>query len=187
MMPLLEQYTKVAIPELKERFGYKNDLAVPKITKVVVNTSFGRLTTGKTKSEAAALYEPIIQDLAVITGQKPVITKAKKSISTFKLRQGMPVGAKVTLRGKKMRDLILKVVNIVLPRTRDFEGLEIKSIDKSGNLTIGIKEHIVFPEISAEKIKRLFGLEVVITTTAKTHEQGLELFRSLGFPIKKNA
>jgi len=187
MMPLLEQHTKVVIPAMKEKFGYKNDMAVPKITKVVVNTSFGRLTTGKTKSEAAALYGPIVEDLAKITGQRPVITKAKKSISTFKLRQGMPVGAKVTLRGIKMNAMIEKVVNIVLPRTRDFEGLEIKSVDKSGNLTIGIKEHIVFPEISAENIKRIFGLEVVITTTAKTHEQGLELFRLLGFPIKKDA
>jgi large subunit ribosomal protein L5 len=187
MISLPEQFKQGAIPHMKEKFGYKNDMAVPKITKVVVNTSFGKLTTGKTKSEAAALYEPIVIDMATITGQRPVVTDAKKSISTFKLRQGMPVGAKVTLRGKKMNAMVEKMVNIVLPRTRDFEGLNIRSIDNSGNLSIGIKEHIVFPEISAENIKRMFGLEVVITTTAKTHEQGLELFRSLGFPIKKDA
>lgn len=187
MISFLEQYKKVSVPHMKEKFGFKNDMAVPRVTKVIVNTSFGTLVTGKTKTEASNLYEPIAEDLAKIAGQKPVITNAKKSISTFKLRQGMPVGAKVTLRGKKMYAMIEKVVNIALPRTRDFEGLAVNSVDRSGNLTIGIKEHIIFPEISSENIKRIFGLEVVIATTAKNQEQGLELFRSLGFPIKKDA
>jgi len=187
MLRLKEKYTKEAIPQMRERFGYKNTLAVPRIEKVVINTSFGRLVTGKSKQETEKEYKGILDALALIAGQKPVLTKAKKSISGFKLRQGMPVGAKVTLRGQKMYDLLDRLIHIVLPRTRDFAGLEPSSVDKEGNLTIGIKEHIVFPEISAEHIKRIFGLELTVATNAKTRKEGLELFKSLGFPLKKNA
>lgn len=187
MMNLAEKYNKEAIKKMKEKFGYNNDFAVPKIKKVIVNTSFGRLTSGLTKSEAEKVYKPIIEDIALIAGQRPVITKAKKSISSFKLREGMPVGAKVTLRGKKMNDLLDRLIHIVLPRTRDFTGLEPKTVDREGNLTIGMKEQIVFPEVSAENVRKIFGLEITTVTSAKTREEALELFRSLGFPIKKDA
>jgi len=187
MMNLVEKYNKEVIKKMKEKFGYTNDLAVPKIQKVVLNTSFGRLTSGSTKSESEKIYSPIVEDLALIAGQRPVITEAKKSISAFKLREGMPVGAKVTLRGKKMNDLLGRLIHIVLPRTRDFVGLEPKTVDREGNLSIGIKEQIVFPEVSAENVRKIFGLEITVVTNAKTKEEGLELFRSLGFPIKKDA
>jgi len=187
MMNLAEKYNKEVIKKMKEKFGYNNNFAVPKIKKVVVNTSFGRLTSDLSKSETEKVYKPIIEDLALISGQRPVITKAKKSISSFKLRQGMPVGAKVTLRGKKMNDLLDRLIHIVLPRTRDFAGLEPKTVDREGNLTIGIKEQIVFPEVSAENVRKIFGLEITTVTNAKTREEALELFRSLGFPIKKDA
>ena len=172
---------------MMEKLGYKNPLAVPKIEKVVVNTSFGRLIAGKGKQESAKLYEEILKDLALICGQRPVLANARKSISGFKLRQGMPVGANVTLRGQKMYDLLERLIHIVLPRTRDFAGIEPSSVDKEGNLTVGIKEHIVFPEVGAEDVKRIFGLEVTVVTNAKTREEGIQLFRLLGFPIKKDA
>ncbi|MBU3918773.1 50S ribosomal protein L5 [Patescibacteria group bacterium] len=186
MMSLLEKYNKEAIAKMKEKFGFKNDLEVPKIKKVVINTSFGRLVAGLGKGDAEKIYKPMIEDLSLIAGQRPVLTDAKKSISTFKLRQGTPIGAKVTLRGTKMNDFLDRLINIVLPRTRDFAGIEPKSIDGGGNLNIGIKEQIVFPEVSAENVRKIFGLEVTITTSAKTKEEALELFRVLGFPIKKD-
>jgi large subunit ribosomal protein L5 len=187
MLRLKEKYKKKAVPAMMEKFGYKNTLAVPQIEKVVINTSFGRLVAGKSKQETEKEYKGILDTLALIAGQKPILTKAKKSISGFKLRKGMPVGANVTLRRQKMYDLLDRLIHIVLPRTRDFSGLEPSSVDKEGNLTIGIKEHIVFPEVSAEDAKRIFGLELTIVTDAKTREEGLELFKSLGFPIKSDA
>ena len=186
MMSLSEKYNKEAIKKMKEKFGYKNDLAVPKIKKVVVNTSFGRLVGGLGKGDAEKIYKPILEDLSLIAGQKPVLTNAKKSISSFKLREGVPIGAKVTLRGKKMNDLLDRLIHIVLPRTRDFAGLEPKSVDIGGNLTLGIKEQIVFPEVSAENVRKIFGLEITTVTNAKTKEEALELFRVLGFPMKKD-
>jgi len=125
--------------------------------------------------------------LAIITGQKPVLTEARKSISAFKIREGAPVGAMVTLRKRKMYDILERLIHIVLPRTRDFAGLKPESVDREGNLTIGIKEQIVFPEISAERAKKLFGLEITVVSSAGNREEGLELFKSLGFPIKNNA
>ncbi len=185
-MSLLEKYNKEAIGKMKEKFGYKNNLQVPKIKKVVVNTSFGRVVAGLGKGDAEKIYKPILEDLSLIAGQMPVLTNAKKSISTFKLREGTPIGAKITLRGKKMNDFLDRLIHIVLPRTRDFAGLEPNSIDKGGNLNIGIKEQIVFPEVSAENVRKIFGLEITIVTSAKTKEEALGLFRTLGFPMKKD-
>lgn len=165
---------------MKEKFGYRNNLSIPKIRKVVVNVGVGSVLRDEQVQQLVA------RDLATITGQKAVATIAKRAISAFKVREGMVVGYKVTLRGKMMFDFIDRLINVVLPRTRDFRGLESKSVDKSGNLTIGIKEHIIFPEISQEEIKKIFGLEVTINTDAKSKEEALELFRLLGFPIKKD-
>lgn len=184
MLRLKEKYTKEVISQMKEKFGYKSVMAVPKIEKVVVNIGFGRIIVGKGKDEQRKFYEAILSDLALITGQKPVLTKAKKSISTFKLRKGMPIGSKVVLRRKKMYDFLERLINIVLPRSRDFRGIKESSIDKQGNLTIGIKEHIIFPEISPEKTRNIFGLEIIVAATTKSKEEGLELFKLLGFPIK---
>ncbi len=185
MLNLSEKYKKEALQKMKEKFGYKNDLAVPKIKKVIINTGFGRLVGGLGRGEAEKVYKPILEDLALIAGQRPLLTKAKKSISSFKLRQGMPVGAKITLRGKKMNDLLDRLIHIVLPRTRDFAGLEPKAVDQEGNLSIGIREQIVFPEVSAENVGRIFGLELTVVTDAKNREQAIELFKSLGFPLKR--
>lgn len=186
MMGLKEKYNKEVMSAMREKFGYKNNMAVPRIEKVVVNTGFGRLISGKSQKDSEKIYKQILDALVLIVGQKPVLTKSKKSISGFKLRDGIPIGAKITLRGQKMYDLLERLVFIVLPRTRDFAGLEPNSIDMAGNLTIGIKEHIIFPEISPEKAKKIFGLEITVVNSAKTKEQGIELFRLLGFPIKKN-
>ncbi len=180
-----DTYTKKAIEALTKKFSYKSPMAVPKIDKVVINTGLGRVMTARTSSEQEKAMDVIAKDLAAITGQKPAVTKAKKSIAGFKLRQGMITGAKITLRGIRMYDFIDRLVHIALPRSRDFRGLSLSSVDESGNLTIGVKEHIFFPEISIERIKQSFGLEITIVTTAKTKEEGIELFRQLGFPFQK--
>ena len=163
---------------MKERFGYKNNLAVPKILKVVVNTGTGKALKNEKMQEAIA------KNLAIITGQKPIFTLAKKAVSGFKTRKGMIIGLKVTLRGKRMYDFLDRLIKAALPRIRDFRGIPEKSIDKEGNLTIGIKEHIIFPEIAQEEIKIFFGLEITIVTNAKKREEAVELFKLLGFPIK---
>lgn len=183
-MNLQEKYKKEVISAMKEKFGYKSIMAVPKIRKAVINVGFGKQIAGKTSDEQKKIYTYIMEDLGEICGQKPVLTKSKGSIASFKTRQGMFIGTKITLRGKKMDDFLTRLIGIALPRTRDFQGLSQNSIDKSGNLTIGIKEHICFPEISPEQVKSIFGLEVIVDTTAKTKEEGLELFKLLGFPIK---
>jgi len=185
-MNLKEKYTKEAVPKMMEKFGYKNKMAVPKIDKVVINTSFGRLISGKSSDEQKKIHKSILDDLSTICGQRLVLTKAKKSIAGFKIRDGMAVGAMVTLRGRKMNDFLERLIHIDLPRTRDFRGIELKSFDKSGNLTIAVKEHIIFPEILPEQAKIIFGFEITVATTAKIREQGIELLRLMGFPIKKN-
>ena len=184
MLTLKEKYTKEVIPAMMKKFGYKNVMVVPKIEKVVVNTGFGRMIINKTSDEQKKAYKLIFDDLASICAQKPILTKAKKSISGFKLREGMSIGAKVTLRGRKMNDFLERVIHIALPRFRDFRGIDLKSFDKEGNLTIAIKEHIVFPEVSSEKAKNIFGFEITVVTTAKNKEESIELLRLLGFPIK---
>lgn len=183
-MSLQQIYKKQVIPAMMQRFGYKSPMAVPRIGKVVVNTGFGRLVAGLSSEEQKKAREAIVQDLAFICGQKPVFRTAKKSISGFKLRKGQIIGAVVTLRRKRMYDFLERLIHIALPRSRDFRGIDPKSIDALGNLTIGIKEHIVFPEISPEKVRHIFGLEITVVTNAKTREEGIELLKLMGFPIK---
>lgn len=185
MLRLQELYKKKIIPAMKKKFGYKNAMAVPKIEKVIINTGFGKLITGKSSEEQKKVFDNILNDLSLIAGQRAVITKAKKSIAGFKLRQGMAVGAKVTLRKRKMYNFLDRLIHIALPRSRDFRGIDPKSIDKRGNLTIGLKEQISFPEILPEKTRFIFSFEITVTTTAKTTEQGLEFLKLIGFPIKQ--
>jgi large subunit ribosomal protein L5 len=185
MSKFKDKFNKEIVPAMREKFGYKNVMAVPKIQKVTINTGFGRPMSGKSGKDQKKVYEGILADLALITGQKPVLAKAKKSIAAFKLRQGTPVGAAVVLRKEKMYDFLERLINITLPRSRDFRGISPKSIDKQGNLTIAIKEHLVCPEILSERAKDIFGFEVTMTTTAKTKEEGLELLKLFGFPMKK--
>lgn len=182
---LTEKYNNEAVPAMREKFSYKNNMAVPKIEKVIVNTGFGRQITQKTSDEQKKYIEFVVEDISQITGQKAVKTFAKKAIAGFKIRKGMPIGVKVTLRGKRMNSFLERFIHLTLPRTRDFRGIDKKSVDRNGNLTIGIKEHIAFPEVLPEKIKSIFGLEITVTTTAKTKDEGLELFKLLGFPIKR--
>jgi len=176
---LYKKYQEKSIPTLREKFGYKNVNSVPRIEKVSVNVG---INARNSESNYAENVEKI---LVRITGQKPVRTNARKAISAFKIREGMVVGVKATIRGQRMYDFLDKMVNIAIPRIRDFRGLNIKNIDKQGNLTLGIKEHNVFPEIKSDEVERIYSLEVSITTTAKTYEEGLELFKSLGFPFQK--
>jgi large subunit ribosomal protein L5 len=183
-MNLKEKYEKIVVPEMIKKFGYKNKFQVPRLEKVVLNVGFGKMVLQKTKQEAEKMINTILEDLKMISGQKPVLTLARKSISGFKLKKGEPVGAKVTLRKKRMYDFVEKLINISLPRIRDFKGIPVKSVNERGILTIGIKEHLCFPEISLEKVKFPFGLEVTLVTTAKKREEAIELFKLLGFPIK---
>lgn len=183
-MRLREKYQKEAVPALKEKF--KNVMAVPKIEKVVVNTGIGKLTSVKTNEEKKKIYDTVLEDLSLIVGQKAVLTKAKKSISAFKLREGSAVGAKAVLRGERMYDFLDRLINIAMPRLRDFRGIDLKSFDKKGNLTIAFKEQTVFPEVPPEKSRVLFGFEITIVTSAENKEEGIELLRLMGFPLKKN-
>lgn len=184
MVRLIEKYQKEVIPQMMEKFGYKNTMAVPKIEKVVVNTGFGKQISGKTSDEQKKISEAILSDLSLICGQRTVLTKAKESISAFKIREGLPIGARVSLRGKIMYDFLERLIYVALPRSRDFQGINLKSIDNQGNLTIGVKEHICFPEISPEKTKNIFGFEITVVTNAKNKEEGLGLLKLIGFPIK---
>lgn len=177
-MNLKEKYQKEVLKALREKFGYKNNLAVPRILKVVLNVGIGRAKDDPKVMEVAE------NTLIRISSQKPVVKRAKKSISAFKVRQGMPVGLMVTLRGQRMWDFLTKLVAIALPRVRDFRGLEPKSIDQQGSLNIGFQEHLVFPEIKSDEVEKIHGLEVAIVTSAKSQKEGLELFKSLGFPLK---
>lgn len=174
---LQKKYQKDAVPAMREKFGYKNAMAVPRIEKAAVNVGAGKMRDEKDRVEAEKY-------LALITGQKASARPAKKAIAGFKTRKGSIVGYRVTLRGRKMYDFLSRLVDAALPRTRDFKGLEEKSFDSSGNLTIGVKEHSVFPEIVGEDYRVLFGLEVTVVTTAKKREEGIALLKLMGFPIK---
>ena len=178
MNALREKYKKEVIQKLKKQFGFKNDLEVPALEKAVINVGLGKAL----KDDKFA--ETVANTLERISGQKPVKTRAKKSIAGFKIREGMAIGMKVTLRGTKMYDFIYKLINIALPRVRDFRGIELKSIDGNGNLCLGFKENIVFPEISSDEVEKIHGLEVAVHTTAQTSEQGFHLLKELGFPFK---
>ena len=186
MTAIQTKYNKEVIPQMMEKFGYKNHMSVPKIVKVVVNTGFGKMISGKSTSEQKQIYDAILEDLALIAGQRPVLKKTKKSISGFKVREGMVLGAAVILRKSRMYDFLERLINISLPRMRDFRGIDRKSFDEKGNLTYGVKEHIIFPEILPEKVKHIFGLEITIVTNSKTREEGLGLLTLLGFPVKQS-
>src|SRR3989338_5089232 len=175
---ILTKYRKEVVPAMLVKFGYKNVMQVPKVNKVVLNIGTGRYV----KDEK--MLEKIEKDLSLLTGQKPVPTIAKKSIASFKIREGMKIGYKVTLRKSKMYDFIDRLISIALPRTRDFRGLDQKSFEK-GVLNIGISEHSIFPEIHFESLKDVFGLEIAVVTSAKKKEEADELLKLLGFPLKK--
>ncbi|MDD3292954.1 MAG: 50S ribosomal protein L5 [Candidatus Pacebacteria bacterium] len=186
MSELKQKYEKEVIKGMQDKFQYGNKMAVPKIIKVIINTGFGKIVSPKTKDEQKRFNEYVVENISLIAGQRPVLTTARKSISSFKLREGNIIGAKVTLRGKKMYDFLEKLINNVMPRVRDFRGISTKIIDKNGNMNLGIKEHIVFPEISPEKSPVILGLQITIVTNAKSKEEGIELFKLLDFPMKKS-
>ncbi|NLC42202.1 MAG: 50S ribosomal protein L5 [Erysipelothrix sp.] len=179
MSQLKETYVNDVVPALTKQFSYTSVMQVPKLEKIVVNMGVGdAIQTPKALEDAVA-------ELAQITGQKPVITKAKKSIANFKLREGMSIGCKVTLHGTKMYDFYSKLVNLALPRVRDFRGVSSKSFDGRGNFTLGVKEQLIFPEINYDKVNRLRGMDIVIVTSAKTDEEGYALLKELGMPFEK--
>ncbi len=180
MSRLKERYRKEVIPKLMELCGYKNIMQVPRLDKIVLNIGLGEAIQNAKALEAAE------RDLMTISGQKPVITRAKKSIASFRLRSGMPIGLKVTLRGKRMYDFFDKLVNAVLPRVREFQGVSRNSFDGRGNYTLGLKEQLVFPEIDYDSIDRIRGLEVSIITTAKTDDEGRHLLEALGMPFTRD-
>ncbi len=177
---LKKKYNEIVIPEMKKKFRYKSDLAAPRFLKVVINSGIGKFKDDK------QMIEELLKMLSLIAGQKPAAAKSKKAIATFKTRVGMVLGYKATLRGKKMSDFIYKLINVSLPRVRDFRGLDLKSVDKQGNLTIGFKEHTAFPETINENTKNIFGFEVTMTTNARSRNEAIECFKLLGFPFKKN-
>ena len=180
MPQLRERYKKEIIPSLMELYGYRNVMQVPYIDKVAINIGLGEAIQNAKALEAAE------RDLVAISGQHPVITRAKKSIASFRLREGMPIGLKVTLRGERMYDFLDKLVNVALPRIREFQGVSQNSFDGRGNYTLGVKEQIVFPEVDYDKIDRVRGLEVSIITTAKTDDEGRHLLELLGMPFAKD-
>lgn len=178
MEKLREQYQKEVIPALMKKFGYKSTMQVPKLEKIVINIGLG-----DTKENPKSL-ENAVNDLMQITGQRPMITKAKKSIAAFKLREGANVGCKVTLRSDKMYDFAYKLFNVALPRVRDFRGVSENSFDGRGNYSMGIKEQLIFPEIEYDKIDKLRGMDIIFVTTAETDEEAKELLKLLGMPFK---
>ncbi|HAG08538.1 MAG TPA: 50S ribosomal protein L5 [Desulfotomaculum sp.] len=178
MSRLKEKYKKEVVANLMQDFGYKNVLAVPKLEKVIINVGVGEATNNSKAMDAA------VNDLTLITGQRPVVTRAKRSIAAFKLRQGMMVGCKVTLRGNRMYDFVDKLFNVALPRVRDFRGVPPKSFDGRGNYTLGIKEQLIFPEIDYDKIDKARGMDIIFVTTAQKDEEAKELLKLLGMPFR---
>jgi len=179
MNRLKEKYLNEVVPSLKEKFNYTTNMEVPKLDKIVINMGVGD-ATGNSK-----LIEAAVNDLAEIAGQKPVITKARKSIAGFKLREGQAIGCKVTLRGENMYNFLDKLVSIALPRVRDFRGVSDKAFDGRGNYTLGIKEQLIFSEIDYDKVVKVRGMDIVFVTTAKTNEESYELLKELGMPFRK--
>jgi len=178
MARLQDQYKAEIVPKLKEKFGYRNVMQVPRLTKVVVNMGLGDAI------ENVKVIETAGEEIATITGQKPVVTKARKSIANFKLREGVPIGVMVTLRRDRMYHFLDKLIAIALPRVRDFKGVSPRGFDGRGNYTIGIKEQIMFPEVNYDKIDKIRGMNITIVTTARTDEEGLELLRLMGIPFR---
>lgn len=179
MSSLLVKYRKEVVPAMQKKFGIENVMAVPKIEKVIVNVGIGKMTKDD------KFLEKVERDLGLLSGQKPIFRKAKKSIAGFKSREGMNIGLSVTLRGKRMYDFMDRLIHIAIPRSKDFRGIETKNFDKMGNLNLGAKEHSIFPEIHYESLKDIFGLQITVTTTARNRERGIELLRLMGFPLKK--
>ena len=178
MSELKDFYEKEAVPKLIEAFNYKNIMQVPRLKKIVLNMGLGDAIQNIKLLDSAA------EELRLLAGQKPVITRAKKSIAAFKLREGMPIGCMVTLRRERMYDFFYKLVNVALPRVRDFRGISAKAFDGRGNYSLGVKEHIIFPEIEYDKIDKIKGLNISVVTSAKTDEEGQELLRLMGMPFK---
>ncbi len=178
MTSIRKKYNKQVVDEMKKNFNFKNNMEVPKIEKVVVNVGIGKFL--KDSGTVTEIFESVKE----ITGQKPMMTKSKKSIAGFKIREGLEVGIKTTLRGQRMWDFIERLVGAAIPRIRDFRGLKESSVDGKGNMNIGIKEHMIFPEIQPEKVKTSFSLQVNISTNAKDREKGMAMFRLMGFPIE---
>ena len=177
MARLKDKYLNEVVPALQEQFKYTNVMAIPKLDKVVINIGLGEAVANPKALDAA------LNDLTLITGQKPVVTRAKKSIAGFKLREGMPVGVKVTLRGDRMYEFVDRLVSVALPRVRDFRGVSPKSFDGRGNYSLGLKEQLIFPEIEYDKIDKLRGMEIIFATTAKTDEEGRALLKLQGMPF----
>ena len=177
MARLKERYASEIAPALMSKFGYKSVMQIPKLDKVVINCGCGEAR------DNPKILEAVVGDLAKITGQKPVICKAKKSVANFKLREGMPIGAKVTLRGEQMYEFVDRLFSVALPRVRDFRGINGEAFDGRGNYSLGIKEQLIFPEIDYEKIDAIRGMDIVFVTTAKTDEEAKELIRALGAPF----
>lgn len=179
MNRLQEKYTKEVVPSLVEKFNYTSVMQAPKIEKIVINMGVGDAVSNAKNLEKA------VEELTLISGQKPVVTKAKKSIAGFRLREGMPIGAKVTLRGERMYDFLDKLVTVSLPRVRDFRGVSKKSFDGRGNYTLGVKEQLIFPEVEYDRVDKVRGMDIVIVTTAKSDEESRELLTLLGMPFQK--
>ncbi len=179
MNRLHEKYNKEIKGSLKEKYGYKSDMETPKLEKIVVNMGVGDATANSKFLEAA------VDDLTIITGQKPVITKAKKAIAGFKVRAGQPIGCKVTLRGENMYNFLDKLISITLPRVRDFRGISPKSFDGRGNYTLGLNEQLIFSEIDYDKVVKVRGMDIIFVTTAKTNDEALDLLKGFGMPFKK--
>ena len=176
---LVEQYKKEVAPYLQKKFGYKNIHQIPKLIKISINAGVGETI------QDSKVLEGAVNDLTMISGQKPIITMAKKAISNFKLRKGMKVGTKVTIRGYRMWEFLDRFISVAVPRIRDFRGYSEKSFDGRGNYSVGIKEQIIFPEINVDKIDKIRGFDITFVTTAETDEEGLELLKALGFPFRK--
>ncbi|TFH29382.1 MAG: 50S ribosomal protein L5 [Myxococcales bacterium] len=175
---LRNKYKAEIVPQLMKDFGFTNIMQVPKLERIVVNMGLGEAV------QNAKIIESAAEELSAITGQKPIVTRAKKSIASFKLREGMPIGVMVTLRGERMYDFLDRLISLALPRTRDFKGMSPKAFDGRGNYTLGIREQIVFPEVNYDKIDRIKGMNVTLVTTAKTDEQGRALLKSFGMPFR---
>ena len=176
---LREHYTKNVLPALTKEFGYKNVMAVPKIEKISINIGLGEAT------QNSKLMDGAVTELGAIAGQKPVVTKAKKSIAAFKLRENMPIGCMVTLRGERMYEFFDRLVNVALPRVRDFRGVSQKSFDGRGNYTLGVKDQLIFPEIDYNKVEKTKGMNICITTTARSDAEGLALLKLMGMPFRQ--
>jgi large subunit ribosomal protein L5 len=175
---LREHYAKQAVPALKKEFGYANPMAVPKLVKISINIGLGEATSN------AKLMDGAVNELTAIAGQKPVVTKAKKSIAAFKLRENMPIGCMVTLRGDRMYEFFDRLVNVALPRVRDFRGVSQKSFDGRGNYTLGVRDQLIFPEIDYSKVDKTKGMNISITTTARTDAEGMSLLKNMGMPFR---